>query len=197
MVAIATVLVLGVGCGNKKSSAEQTASGARDAAPVVDERGKNARDRAAFLVQISLTEGEKGRDSNATQTHISIMDDRLFFTETPHGGFADRRPRINVAAALGAEERAALEQSIRDLGLLAVGTIKTTKLPDGPHAYASLTAKVRLNGKEHSFALSGVTSLPGAGATAFAETSGYRAVTRLVADIGRLARAKQPAPAPE
>jgi hypothetical protein len=142
-------------------------------------------------VQISLTTGERGRDSNTTQTHISIIDDRVFFTETPRGAFANKRPRVNVAAALTATERADLEQALRDLGLLAVQTIKTTKQPSGPHSFASMTAKMRLNGKEHSFALSGVTAVPAAGATAFAETTGYRAVMRFVADVERLARTKQ------
>ncbi|HUH03732.1 MAG TPA: hypothetical protein VML75_17175 [Kofleriaceae bacterium] len=190
---VALMVVMAPGCSKKNAAEAEPSVAAHDAGAMRDaaNRGATMRDRASFLVQISLTAGERGRDSSATQTHVSIMDDRLFFTETPRGAFAGKRPRLNVAAALTAAERDDLEQALRDLGLLTIQTIKTTKEPRGPHSFASMTAKMRLNGKEHSFALSGVTAVPPAGATAFSETTGYRAVMRFLADVERLARTKQ------
>lgn len=190
---VATLVVVGAGCSKKKTSpaaAGDAGSALVEGAKVAEERGATARDKATFLVQISLTSGEQGKDSNATQTHVSIIDDRLFFTETPRGAFANKRPRLNVAVTLDQDERRTLEQALKDLGLFEIETIKTTKQPDGPHSYASMTVKLRLDAKEHSFALSGVTGLPGAGATAFAATSGYKGVTRFIEDVARLARTK-------
>lgn len=190
---VSAMVIMGPGCSNKNPAEAEPSLALHDAGATEDAPSRRAtmRDKANFLVQISLTAGERSRDSNTVQTHLSIIDDRMFFTETPRGAFANKRPRLNVAAVLTASERADLEQALRDLGLLSVQTIKTTKEPSGPHSFASMKAKLRLNGKEHSFALSGVTAVPPAGATAFSETTGYRSVMRFIADVERLARTKQ------
>ncbi len=164
------------------------------------DQGSDTTD-AKFLVKISMTRGSTGRDASATQIHISVIDDKLYYVETPYSGAKATSPgaRTNVVAHLTDAEQRAIAQSLRDLSLFDVETLEAPKMPDGPHSYASMDVKLRAGGKEHEFALSGVTSLPSQGETAFATTAGYRGVMRLVDDLSALAKEKRAsagAPAP-
>ncbi len=191
-------------CGKKRAH-DRAASAdpqPKPSQPQPDSDEGSALANAKFLVQVSLTRGRTGPDASATQIHISIIDDRLYFAETPYGGPGSSPPdsaRTTVATSLTNDEQRAVAQSLRDLSLFDVETIKAPKMPGGPHSYASIDVKLRAGGKEHEFAMAGVTALPDEGETAFATTAGFRAVMRLVDDLSALAREKRAsaqAPAP-
>lgn len=186
MVVGSIAVTVAAGCGDKEGPAP-----AQDPPQVVKVSDlpappvKGARyDSAALLVQISFTEGGKGRARGAVQTHVSVVDDKLFFARTPH-----RRPgeRINKSVSLSAEDKQRITQMIRDNALMSVETIRLAKQPDTDHRYASASIKIRVDGAENEYAVAGVTELDGA-ATAFSQTAAYRAVSKFVADIEAIAR---------
>lgn len=141
---------------------------------------------ARFLVQISFTEGSVGPSPTTVQTHVSVVDDQLFFTRTPHGTGGER---VNRALTLSAEEQQRIAQLVRDNRLGSLETIRLARQPDAPHAHASASVRIRLDGAEHAFVIAGVTELEGA-ATAFSETAAFRGVAKVVADVQTLVAAR-------
>jgi len=192
-------------CGKKRDH-DQSTSASEPSAKLRQPRPgaskESATTDAKFLVRISLTRGSTGPHAKATQIHVSIIDDKLYYIETPYDGPGTTPvagARTNVVAHLTDSEQRAIAQSLRDLSLFDVETLQAPKMPDGPHSYVSMDVKLRAGGKEHEFALSGATSLPPQGETAFATTAGYRGVMRLVDDLSALAKEKRAsagAPAP-
>ena len=134
---------------------------------------------AALLVQVSFTRGVHATDTSAVQTHISVVDDKLFWTRVSHGLGGERASRT---VDLSADERDRVVQLLRDTQLVELETIRLAKQPSAPHEYASASVKIRLDSKDHSFAIAGVTVLDGT-ATAFSQTAALRAVTKVVAEL--------------
>jgi hypothetical protein len=190
-------LALAASCG--KSGEDDSASAAPPPQPVKparDGEGSDTGERkrafadATLLVQLSVTDSRYGARAAVVQTHVTLADDALFVVETPSGAAGGEDDRVKLSATLSADERAAVEQSIRDLGLLHTGSVKASKTPTGDYRHVAISARLRLDDREHSFSLAGVSEVGGE-ATAFAELGGYRGVLRLVDELRAIASMKK------
>lgn len=109
-----------------------------------------------FSLNISLTRGERSRDSHSQTTRITLKGRELVY-EKSYSGFRGgaRSAPLKKTFRLGDAEVEALKKLVRDNDLLASDKLEVESEAGGIRRYFELALNVNLDGKKSSIEISG------------------------------------------
>lgn len=101
--------------------------------------------RDDFTLSLSLTTGERSRDSHAQKTLFQLTGDNLVYEETYTGYGASNREPVRREFKLKRDEISRLKSLIKEKKLLGSGVLNF-KPAAGQHTYFEMTVKITLKG---------------------------------------------------
>ncbi|HEY0407573.1 MAG TPA: hypothetical protein VGC89_17695 [Pyrinomonadaceae bacterium] len=104
-----------------------------------------AAERDDFTISLSLTIGERGRDSNAATTTIRLEGNTLAYEQTYSGAGASQRKSARLEFKLRADEISRLKSLVKEQNLNGTGSLKFEPAA-GQSAYFEMNIKVTLKG---------------------------------------------------
>jgi hypothetical protein len=131
----------------------------------------------ALYLEITLTTGERSRDSNSTTTEITITGRTLTYKETYGGRSGGRAPR-QKALKLNAEDQRKIIKLINDRNLLRTDSIERAQDASGIYRYFELSIGSTINKSKGSISISGSRK-----ATDLKEEKLYKDAVALVEEI--------------
>jgi len=108
----------------------------------------------ALYLQITLTRGERSKDSNSTTTEITINGKTLTYQET-YGGRSGGRAPVKREFKLNAEDQRKIIKLINDRNLLRTGSIKREQDVSGIYRYFELSVNSTINKSKGSISING------------------------------------------
>jgi hypothetical protein len=131
----------------------------------------------ALYLQITLTTGERSRDSNSTTTEITITGKTLTYRET-YGGRSGVHAPKQKAFNLAAEDQRKIIKLINDRNLLRTDSIEREQDGSGIYRYFELSIDSTVNKSKGSISISGSRK-----ATDLKEEKLYKDAVALVEEI--------------
>lgn len=131
----------------------------------------------ALYLQITMTRGERSKDSNATTTVITINGATLAYKKTYSGRLRGRTPE-QKALQLNAEDQRNLVKLIKDRNLLHIESIEREQVASGVYLYFELSIKSALGKSAGSINIKGSRK-----ATALKEEKLYKDAVALLEEI--------------
>ena len=98
-----------------------------------------------LYVSISLTRGERSRDSGSRTATITLAQDRITYEKTYHGMGAGRQKPVHKEFKLGDEDKRRLIELIRARKLLVTDSIKYPLADSGIRRYFKISVQIKLN----------------------------------------------------
>jgi hypothetical protein len=101
-----------------------------------------------FSVAVTLTRGERSRDSNSTTTTITLRGNALVYEQTYRGAGASRRKPVAKEFKLEAEDKKRLVRLITEKNLLVTDRVEHPATTSGPRRYFEVSVRLILSGKK-------------------------------------------------
>jgi hypothetical protein len=139
-----------------------------------------------FSISLSLTIGERSRDSNAETTTIRLAGNNLTYEQTYSGFRASSREPVRKEFKLKASEIAHLKSLIKEKNLLGSGGL-TFKPAAGQFTYFEMNIRVTLKGIISTQELSGPR-----GAAKIKDERVYQKSVALLQELYRLINLRDP-----
>lgn len=105
----------------------------------------HAAGRDDFTIRLSLTIGERSRDSHAQNVVIMLEGNNLTYEQTFSGAGASKRASTNLTFKLKGDEIARLKSLVKEQNLTGTGSLKFEPAA-GQFAYFEMNIKVTLRG---------------------------------------------------
>ena len=132
----------------------------------------------ALYLQMTMTSGERSKDSNSATTEITINGQTLVYKKTYGGRSRGRMPEEMKEFKLKAEDQRNLIRLIKDRNLLRTDSIEREQDVSGMYLYFELSVKSILNKSTGSIYLKGSRK-----ATALKEEKLYKDAVALIQAI--------------
>ncbi|HEX8847140.1 MAG TPA: hypothetical protein VF791_21025 [Pyrinomonadaceae bacterium] len=111
--------------------------------------------KGEFHLSLSLTRGERSRDSNSSTTLINVDGDKISYAKTFRGRQPRGRQPINKEFQVTSEEIERLKQLVKTNGLLESASIENPEEAKGFSVYFKIIISLKLDAGESLIKLSG------------------------------------------
>ena len=139
---------------------------------------------AGLYISVSLTRGERGRDSNSRQTTITVEGSKVVY-EVRYGGYrANKREPIHREYQATGEEINGLQRIIKERNLLVSDSLEYPA-EQGPHSYFEITLSLRSGKRESRIEISGPTR-----AVKIKDEKLYQSSNALIKELFRIINAR-------
>lgn len=108
-----------------------------------------------LYLSITMTRGERSRDSGGSTTTITLAQDQIVYEITYSGMVRARRKPVHKEFKLGVEEKGRLIELIRARKLLVEDTIKYPLANSGLIRYFKISVRLKLNGRTGAITIEG------------------------------------------
>lgn len=108
-----------------------------------------------FSLSISLTRGERSRDSNSQTTAINIKGRTLLYEKSYRGYRASKREAVKKSFQIKEADVLRLKSLIRDKGLLVSDSLAVAEEESGVRRYFAITLNINQDGKKSIITISG------------------------------------------
>jgi hypothetical protein len=109
-------------------------------------------------LSISLTRGERSRDSHSQTTRITLKGDELLYEKSYRGRGGARSVPVRKSFRIGEEDRERLKKLIRESNLPDTYELAVPEAESGISRYFAIALNVSLGGKKSSVEISGPRS---------------------------------------
>jgi hypothetical protein len=108
-----------------------------------------------FSLDISLTRGERSRDSHSQTTRITLRGDELLYEKSYRGRGGARTVPVRKSFRIGDEERERLKKLLRESELPVTYKLAEAEAESGLRRYFALILNVSLDGKKSAIDIYG------------------------------------------
>ncbi|HEX8747724.1 MAG TPA: hypothetical protein VF717_11040 [Pyrinomonadaceae bacterium] len=108
-----------------------------------------------FSFSISLTRGERSRDSHSQTTRITLKGQELLYEKSYAGRGGSRSVPVRKSFRLRDEELEQLKKLVRDNELLTSDTLAAAEAESGVSRYFRIALNINLGGRKSSIEVSG------------------------------------------
>ena len=137
-----------------------------------------ARKADDLSISITLTRGERSRDSGGMTTTITLAQDQLIYEKTYHGMARARQKPVHREFKVGDEEKKRLIELVRARKLLVSDSIEYPLAESGIRRYFKISVELNLNGKKGAINIEGPTN-----AARIKEQKLYQNCTALIEEV--------------
>ncbi|MBA3768159.1 MAG: hypothetical protein H0W99_14510 [Acidobacteria bacterium] len=134
-----------------------------------------------LYISITLTRGERSRDSGGSTTTITLAQDRIIYERVYHGMAASRQKPVRKEFKFGDEEKGRLIELIRARELLVEDSIKHPLAESGIVRYFKISIQLEFDGKKRAISIEGPTN-----AVKIKDQNLYRNATALIEEIYKI-----------
>jgi hypothetical protein len=131
-----------------------------------------------LYISITLTGGERSRDSGGSTTRITLAQDQISYERTYFGMAGARQKPVRREFKLGDEEKGRLIELIRARRLLLTDSINYPLADSGTRRYFKISVQLKLNAKKGEISIEGPTN-----AVKIREQKLYQNSTALIEEI--------------
>ncbi len=137
----------------------------------------------ALSLQLTMTRGERSKDSNSSTTEITINGETLVYRKTYSGRSRGRMPEETKEFKLAAEDKKNLIKLIKDRKLLRTESIERAQAVSGMYLYFELSVKSTVDKSTGSISIKGSRK-----ATDLKEEKLYQDAVALIEEIYAIIR---------
>lgn len=134
-----------------------------------------------FSLSISLTRGERSRDSHSQTTRITLRGRELLYEKSYSGRRGPRSLPVSKSFSLRDEDVEHLKRLVRDNDLLMSDNLSAAVGESGVRRYFEIVLDINLDGKKSDIKISGPQS-----ATAIREKQAYRRANALLDGVYKI-----------
>lgn len=139
-----------------------------------------------FSLSISLTRGERSRDSHSQTTHITLKGTELVYEKSYRGARGARSVPVKKSFQLTGEDLERLKKLVRASELPEVYQSAVAEGESGVRRYFVLVLNTTLDGKKSSIEVSGPRGAVPVGATPFKEIPAYQKANAVIDAVYKL-----------